>query len=92
MTEEDKVKKLAAALLAAKEHLGYCGYGDRYERECARDSKLEQQIDEALACVAPAKETKHAPSIAEIDEIVRRDRQAHKRERLAAAQAEGSRT
>ena len=41
-------EKLRAALQAAKEHLEYCGYGDKWERECAEASKLEEQIDEAL--------------------------------------------
>lgn len=42
-------KQLYEALKAAKEHLDYCGYGDSWERECARAQKLEEKIDEALA-------------------------------------------
>jgi hypothetical protein len=40
--------KLLEALEAASEHLDYCGYGDRWERECAKERKLEQQIAEAI--------------------------------------------
>ena len=32
----------------AREHLEYCGYGDKWERECAVEKKLEQQIKEAI--------------------------------------------
>ena len=39
---------LLEALIAAKEHLEYCGYGDRWERECARDGGLIEKIDAAL--------------------------------------------
>lgn len=42
------VKKLVAALTAAKAHLEYCGYGDKWERECARDDKLADKIEDAL--------------------------------------------
>jgi hypothetical protein len=45
----DLIEELVAALKAAKDHLDYCGYGDRWERECAKEAKLEQQIDNALA-------------------------------------------
>jgi hypothetical protein len=40
---------LLEALIAAQRHLEYCGYGDDYERECARDEKLPQKIDAAIA-------------------------------------------
>ena len=39
---------LIDALRAAKEHLDYTGYGDKWERECAQVNKLEEKIDEAL--------------------------------------------
>lgn len=42
-------KQLLDALEAAKEHLEYCGYGDKWERECAKESGLEKQIDDAIA-------------------------------------------
>lgn len=49
MTQEQIKEKLLVALKAAKEHLDFCGYGDSYERECARAAKLEEQITEAIA-------------------------------------------
>jgi hypothetical protein len=45
---EKLVGKLFTALEAAGGHLDYCGYGDRYERECAKDAKLPEQVEEAL--------------------------------------------
>ena len=42
------MKSLYEALSAAEQHLDYCGYGDRWERECARDSGLIKQVDEAI--------------------------------------------
>lgn len=48
-------KKLATALKHAKEHLDYCGYGDKWERECAeamfKGKGLEAHIDAALEAV-----------------------------------------
>jgi len=41
-------KKLAEALAEAASHLDYCGYGDKWERECAYSSKLPEKIEEAL--------------------------------------------
>ena len=41
-------KLLYEALKDAQEHLEYCGYGDNYERECARDEGLPEKIAEAL--------------------------------------------
>lgn len=40
--------QLAKALEAAYEHLCWIGLGDRYERECAREQGLEDQIESAL--------------------------------------------
>ncbi len=50
MTPEEltEVTKLVAALQAAYNHLDWTGYGDSYERECAREGKLEQEIEGAL--------------------------------------------
>ena len=45
---EHVVKQLAEALAEAKEHLEYCGYGNKWEREIARESKLQEKIKEAL--------------------------------------------
>ena len=48
--------RLVGALEAARAHLEYCGYGDPYERECAKQEKLPQLIDEALADTRAGKE------------------------------------
>jgi len=40
---------LLEALEAAAEHLDWCGYGDKYESECAKDSKLPGKITAAIA-------------------------------------------
>lgn len=37
-------KKLAELFQEALAHLEFCGYGDTYERECARDDKLPQRL------------------------------------------------
>lgn len=49
-------ERLREALLRAKEHLEYCGYGDKWERGCAFEAKLPQFIDAALAAPPPANE------------------------------------
>ena len=36
------------ALDAAQAHLDFCGYGDEYERDCAREKGLPDQISIAL--------------------------------------------
>ncbi len=46
--DKKKIKFLTKALQAAKEHLEFCGYGDDYERECAKESKLPELIQKAL--------------------------------------------
>ncbi len=43
--------ELLEALEAAEEHLNFCGWGDKYERECARDEKLPEKIRAAIAKV-----------------------------------------
>ena len=48
---EEKVAELKGALEDAEEHLDYCGWGDSYERECARDEKLPEKIRKALESV-----------------------------------------
>lgn len=40
---------LLNALQAAERHLEWCGYEDNYERECAREQKLEKRITAAIA-------------------------------------------
>ena len=42
------IQQLVEALKDAESHLDYCGYGDRWERECAESSKLSGKIAEAL--------------------------------------------
>lgn len=42
-------EQLLAALIDARNHLDYCGYGDSWERECAQASKLEDRIEAAIA-------------------------------------------
>lgn len=37
-------RKLATVLEEAEQHLDYCGYGDKWERECAEASKLSERI------------------------------------------------
>jgi len=44
---KEMIKLIGETLILAQEHLDYCGYGDSYERECARESKLEDKIDDA---------------------------------------------
>ena len=41
--------ELLEALIDAKEHLEYCGYGDSYERKCAESEGLEDKINKAIA-------------------------------------------
>ena len=48
MASEEIIQELVDVLTDAKEHLDYCGYGDSWERECAKASKLEEKIDAAL--------------------------------------------
>lgn len=46
---EKDAGRLASSLKLARDHLDYCGYGYSWERECAREKKLEEKINEALA-------------------------------------------
>ncbi len=48
ITDIEKIKSLKNALKAAQSHLEYCGYGDKWERECAESSNLSGIIGEAL--------------------------------------------
>lgn len=48
MSDAEKIKLLREALQEASDHLDYCGYGDSYEREGARGSKLPETIAKAL--------------------------------------------
>lgn len=51
MTNEEReiFELVYDALKDAEFQLDYCGYGDSYERECARESKLPEKIESALA-------------------------------------------
>lgn len=40
--------KLRDALSDAVEHLDYCGYGDKWERECADHAKLPEKLTRVL--------------------------------------------
>lgn len=44
----EQVRVLREALGEAVEHLEWVGYGDSYERECARDTGLIDRLDNAL--------------------------------------------
>lgn len=48
MTDKQKIKLLRDVLEEARDHLDYCSYGDPWERECAQEKKLEEQIINAL--------------------------------------------
>ncbi len=41
-------KLVLDGLQKAEEHLEYCGYGDNWERECAREQGLASTIEHAL--------------------------------------------
>lgn len=43
---DDLIALLGKTLVAASEHLDYCGYGDSWERECSGD--LEKDIGVAI--------------------------------------------
>ena len=45
--------ELLKALHKAREHLEFCGYGDRYERDCAYGEGLPKLIDEAIDKAEP---------------------------------------
>jgi hypothetical protein len=42
------IKKLYSVLKLARDHLEYCGYGDRWERECAMTNRLPDKIGDAI--------------------------------------------
>ena len=41
--------RLLDALIDAAAQLDYCGYGDKWERECAEASGLQKKVEEAIA-------------------------------------------
>jgi hypothetical protein len=40
-----KHKETEKLLKEAYEHLEYCGYGDSWERECAKEAKLQERLN-----------------------------------------------
>lgn len=48
MNHDAVIKQLVDALEAAEAHLDWIGWGDSYERECAREAKVPEQITKAL--------------------------------------------
>ncbi len=54
MSDEETITLLHEALEAAAQHLEFCGYGDKWERECAEASKLGEQIEAATRSRADA--------------------------------------
>jgi hypothetical protein len=46
--EELLFEQVYTALKEAQAHLNYCGYGDSWERECAKEEHLEEHIETAL--------------------------------------------
>lgn len=53
----DLIIKLAQALRDAHQHLEYCGYGDRWERECAYHKEgNEMNLPEKIAAALDAAE------------------------------------
>jgi hypothetical protein len=42
------IKILGDALQSASQHLDYCGYGDKWERECAKEEGLRDKVTGAL--------------------------------------------
>ncbi len=45
---EHYIDELYSTLEKAASHLDYCGYGDNWERECAREQGLPELINKAL--------------------------------------------
>jgi hypothetical protein len=43
--DEKVFKELVELFAEMADHLDFCGYGDQYERECARNDKLPQRVD-----------------------------------------------
>lgn len=41
-------QKLLEALVKAEQHLSWCGYGDSYERDCAKDDKLPEFLESVI--------------------------------------------
>lgn len=70
--------ELKALFLEAAEHLDYCGYGDKWERECADDTRLRDRVAAMVLLLDPPQ-----PEPAPVDwlrpspeELARRKRQS----------------
>lgn len=50
---KDAAPELLEALTAAWKHLEYCGYGDKWERECALTEGLPEKVESALRKANP---------------------------------------
>lgn len=48
MNETRLIQQLGEALQDASDHLDYCNYGDKWERECAEYAGLRPKIEAAL--------------------------------------------
>lgn len=46
---DEIVEEMARALAESLAHHEYCGWGDRWERECADEEKLPDKIESALS-------------------------------------------
>ncbi len=42
--KDEEIKELLDLLKEAKNHLEYCNYGDKWERECAFESGLAKRL------------------------------------------------
>ncbi len=47
-SKDELIRTLGEALCKASDHLDYCGYGDNWERECAVEQGLEEEIEGAV--------------------------------------------
>lgn len=48
VTDKQVIQKLVEALEQAQEHLDYCNWGDKWEREVAEGQKLPDKIQDAV--------------------------------------------
>lgn len=44
----EALEALLALTEEAEAHLEYCGFGDNWERECAREAKLPERLTQAI--------------------------------------------
>ena len=62
MTQDDidYIEILEDCLIAAENHLDYCGYGDSWERKCAREDNLQNRLRAAIILIEEKKEQRNA--------------------------------